>query len=48
MVLRGASEYMLDEAERSLHDALCMVAQTIKVRCWFLCISTGATHGAVP
>jgi T-complex protein 1 subunit beta len=30
VVLRGASEYMLDEAERSLHDALCMVAQTIK------------------
>lgn len=31
VVLRGASQYMLDEAERSLHDALCVVAQTLKV-----------------
>uniref|UniRef100_A0A7S1HX66 CCT-beta n=1 Tax=Eutreptiella gymnastica TaxID=73025 RepID=A0A7S1HX66_9EUGL len=30
VVLRGASQYMLDEAERSLHDALCVVAQTLK------------------
>ena len=30
VVLRGASQYILDEAERSLHDALCVVAQTLK------------------
>lgn len=30
VVLRGASQYMLDEAERSLHDALCVVAGALK------------------
>jgi T-complex protein 1 subunit beta len=30
VVLRGASQYILDEAERSLHDALCVVSQTLK------------------
>lgn len=30
VVLRGASQYMLDEAERSLHDALCVISQTVK------------------
>ncbi|KAG5182620.1 chaperonin Cpn60/TCP-1 family [Tribonema minus] len=30
IVLRGASEHVLDEAERSLHDALCVLTQTIK------------------
>ncbi|KAH0572384.1 TCP-1 chaperonin subunit beta [Spironucleus salmonicida] len=29
IVLRGASGHILDEAERSLHDALCVVSQTI-------------------
>ena len=29
VVLRGASGHILDEAERSLHDALCVVQQTI-------------------
>jgi len=29
VVLRGASGHILDEAERSLHDALCVVAQTV-------------------
>ena len=29
IVLRGASGHILDEAERSLHDALCVVQQTI-------------------
>lgn len=28
IVLRGASSHILDEAERSLHDALCVVSQT--------------------
>eukprot|EP01004_Peranema_trichophorum_P002498 NODE_1551_length_1908_cov_57.426331_g1313_i0.p1 GENE.NODE_1551_length_1908_cov_57.426331_g1313_i0~~NODE_1551_length_1908_cov_57.426331_g1313_i0.p1 ORF type:complete len:528 (-),score=114.90 NODE_1551_length_1908_cov_57.426331_g1313_i0:267-1850(-) len=30
VVLRGASKYILDEAERSLHDALCVVSQTVQ------------------
>ena len=32
IILRGASQQILDEAERSLHDALCVLAQTTKVR----------------
>mmetsp|Transcript_18838 Transcript_18838/g.25986 ORF Transcript_18838/g.25986 Transcript_18838/m.25986 type:complete len:308 (-) Transcript_18838:30-953(-) len=30
IVLRGATEHMLDEAERSIHDALCVLSQTVK------------------
>ncbi|KAI8873534.1 T-complex protein 1 subunit beta [Ramicandelaber brevisporus] len=30
IVLRGATTHVLDEAERSLHDALCVLSQTIK------------------
>jgi len=30
IVLRGASGQILDEAERSLHDALCVLSQTVK------------------
>jgi T-complex protein 1 subunit beta len=30
IVLRGATTQILDEAERSLHDALCVLSQTIK------------------
>ena len=30
IVLRGASNHLLDEAERSLHDALCVLTQTVK------------------
>lgn len=30
IILRGATSHMLDEAERSLHDALCVVSQTVK------------------
>ncbi|CEO97489.1 CCT-beta [Plasmodiophora brassicae] len=29
VVLRGASDHLLDEAERSLHDALCVLSQTV-------------------
>eukprot|EP00768_Dysnectes_brevis_P001164 gnl/Dysnectes_brevis/1281_a1436_3956.p1 GENE.gnl/Dysnectes_brevis/1281_a1436_3956~~gnl/Dysnectes_brevis/1281_a1436_3956.p1 ORF type:complete len:525 (-),score=196.40 gnl/Dysnectes_brevis/1281_a1436_3956:97-1671(-) len=29
VVLRGASPHLLDEAERSLHDALCVLSQTV-------------------
>lgn len=30
IVLRGATQTILDEAERSLHDALCVLQQTVK------------------
>ncbi|KAG9307599.1 hypothetical protein G9A89_023164 [Geosiphon pyriformis] len=30
IVLRGATHQLLDEAERSLHDALCVLTQTVK------------------
>ena len=30
IVLRGASEHVIDEAERSLHDALCVLVNTVK------------------
>ena len=29
VVLRGATRQILDEAERSLHDALCVLSQTV-------------------
>lgn len=29
IVLRGSSQHFLDEAERSLHDALCVLSQTV-------------------
>jgi len=32
IVLRGASTHLLDEAERSLHDALCVLSQTASDR----------------
>lgn len=30
IVLRGSGGHILDEAERSLHDALCVLTQTVK------------------
>jgi T-complex protein 1 subunit beta len=30
IVLRGATQQILDEADRSLHDALCVLSQTVK------------------
>lgn len=30
IVLRGASSHLLDEAERSLHDALCVIVETVQ------------------
>merc|ERR1712100_491372 len=30
IILRGASSHLLDEAERSLHDALCVLVATVK------------------
>jgi T-complex protein 1 subunit beta len=36
IVLRGASAHLLDEAERSLHDALCVIVETVKVNIFLL------------
>ncbi len=46
IVLRGATQQILDEAERSIHDALCVLSQTVKepricyggglLKIWFL------------
>lgn len=30
IVLRGATQQILDEAERSIHDALCVLSQTVR------------------
>ena len=30
IVIRGATTQIIDEAERSLHDALCVLAATVK------------------
>lgn len=30
VILRGASSHLLEEAERSLHDALCVLSETVK------------------
>merc|ERR1719440_2177000 len=30
ILLRGANEFMLEEAERSVHDALCTVGRTLE------------------
>lgn len=30
LVLRGATQQILDEADRSIHDALCVLASTVK------------------
>lgn len=30
IVIRGATQQILDEADRSLHDALCVLSQTVK------------------
>lgn len=39
IILRGASSHLLDEAERSLHDALCVLTETVKeTRCVCVCV----------
>ena len=30
IILRGATQQILDEAERSIHDVLCVLSQTVK------------------
>lgn len=45
IVLRGASTHLLDEAERSLHDALCVLHATVQVQSHSLLVSgDGWTH----
>ena len=44
IVLRGASKHVLDEAERSLHDALCVLTQAVqhpKTTCGGGCAEVG-------
>lgn len=36
VILRGSSGHLLDEAERSLHDALCVLMTTIRNRHYIL------------
>lgn len=33
IVLRGANDFMCDEMERSLHDALCVVKRVLESKC---------------
>jgi len=40
IVLRGAGRHVLEETERSLHDALCVISQCVKNR--------GTVFGAPP
>lgn len=32
MILRGANDFMVDEMERSIHDALCVVKRVMESR----------------
>ncbi|CDJ40375.1 T-complex protein 1 subunit alpha [Eimeria tenella] len=45
IVLRGANEYILDELERSLHDALCAVSRCLS--CAAVCPGGGAVEAAL-
>lgn len=35
IILRGANDFMCDEMERSLHDALCVVKRVLESKLWF-------------
>eukprot|EP01069_Polyplicarium_translucidae_P002289 Polyplicarium_translucidae@DN1983_c0_g1_i1.p1 len=45
LLLRGANDYMLDETERSVHDALCAVSRTLESNA--VCAGGGATETAL-
>lgn len=45
ILLRGANEFMLDEIERSVHDALCAVSRTLESA--EVCAGGGAVEGAL-
>lgn len=38
MILRGANDYMLDEMDRALHDALSIVKRTLESNMVTFCI----------
>lgn len=42
IILRGATQQILDEAERSIHDALCVLSQTVKEP--RICYGGGLSH----
>lgn len=42
IVLRGANEFMLDEAHRSIHDAICAVKRVLESN--FVCVGGGAVE----
>ena len=46
VVLRGSSAHLLDEAERSLHDALCVLVKTVQNRRTILGGGNGEAHMA--
>jgi len=45
IILRGANDFMLDEMERSVHDALCAVSRTLESS--KVCAGGGAVEGAL-
>ncbi|VAI73110.1 unnamed protein product [Triticum turgidum subsp. durum] len=45
IILRGANDFMLDEIERSLHDALCIVKRTLESNT-YLHISSAISHNS--
>jgi T-complex protein 1 subunit alpha len=40
LLLRGANDYMLDEVDRSLHDALCVIKRVLESNA----VVPGASH----
>ena len=40
IILRGANDFMMDEMERSLHDALCIVSKVLESKTLVCCLST--------
>eukprot|EP00824_Muranothrix_gubernata_P020228 TRINITY_DN40491_c0_g1_i1.p1 TRINITY_DN40491_c0_g1~~TRINITY_DN40491_c0_g1_i1.p1 ORF type:complete len:560 (+),score=145.42 TRINITY_DN40491_c0_g1_i1:22-1680(+) len=45
MILRGANDYLLDEMERSIHDALCIVKRVLE--CNFVVAGGGAVEAGL-
>jgi len=45
ILARGSNKLMLDEAERSVHDALCVIRSLVKLR--YMCAGGGAPESAV-
>lgn len=45
IVIRGANEYMLDETERSMHDALCVIKRVLESRS--VVVGGGAVESAL-